>query len=56
MAERGQMAISKNKGSVAYSIQGSFDAPVKDAESKMQAAVEVLIQSIIEGADSIRRT
>lgn len=50
------MAISKNKGSVAYSIQGSSDAPVKNAESNTQAAVDALIKIIIDGADSIRRT
>ncbi len=56
MAERGQMVVSKNKGSVAYSIQIPSDALIKDAENKMQAAVEALIQTIIESGNSVRRT
>lgn len=48
--------MSKNKGSVAYSIQDPSDAPVKDTESKTQAAVKALIQCIIEAGESVRRT
>jgi hypothetical protein len=55
MAERSQMAKSKNKESVLRIVQPTPDVPANDGASQMQTAAEALIKIIIQAGDSVRR-
>ena len=50
------MAVKNTKGSVSKISQAKPDAPANDVANPMQAAVESLLETIIEAADSVRRT
>jgi hypothetical protein len=49
------MATSKTKGSASTVTETAAEAPATEQMSKMKAAVEVLIQAIVEGGNLARR-